>query len=198
MTGISVLRMLRGTLGTAAAWAVTWATGGFVIGLVRRFFVAGENPTAWTPTVALKTALWSAADLAIFGAISGLVFATIVASRGPLRLPQLSLRRMAVWGAASALLLPVEGLLIELEKYVGMPGYVIERLITYGALGALCAAGTLALARRGRDGESLTAGEFRVPVAREKADVRDRRLSTLLDALQGKPPIDAGARRGAF
>lgn len=176
MAKTSILRILRGTLGTAAAWAVTWAAAGFAFAPLRRFVVPVENPTMPTTIASL---MLSAVDLAMYGTISGVVFATLVASRGRFRLPHLSLRRMAFWGASSALILPVGGLLIEFEMVVAIPGYVLERLITYGALGALCAAGTLALARRGRDAGSVTAGEFRAPVTRERDMQGNQRLFLL-------------------
>jgi hypothetical protein len=90
----------------------------------------------------------------IWGAISGAVFAMLVALLERRReVDTLSSRRTAIWGALGAMALPTTILLIFLAE---APGFTLIQpavwsLSISAAQGAVCAFGTLALAKRGQN-----------------------------------------------
>jgi hypothetical protein len=127
----ALLRRLRGALGVGLTWAVGWAVIIFLIGTV----IGIVDPDSIDPgEEPLRMALMIIAPV---GMISGLFFAVIMSlaeHRKSVR--DLSLLRAAVWGALGAAVLP---LLTPMNDAV---------LSTVCPLGALFAAGTVALARR--------------------------------------------------
>ena len=124
------LRRLRGAAGIAVTWGSLWAAIGVVltlaIGVLRPEEIdPGEGPGK------------VAAVLGLVGFLSGLGFAAILYMGEKRRtIRELSLGRVALWGAVSAAAIP--GL-------IGAP--VSEGWIT-GTLGAIFAAGSVAVARR--------------------------------------------------
>jgi predicted membrane-bound spermidine synthase len=139
----TLLRRLRGMLGMGLSWAVGWAMVMFIIGSIIRVvdpdsIDAGEEP-------------WRMAGVIAFvGFLSGTAFAAIFASAERRRkIRELSVLRSAVWGALGGAVLP---LLTSMNESV---------LANTMPLGALFAAGTVAIARRAalretESGEQLT------------------------------------------
>jgi hypothetical protein len=87
----------------------------------------------------------------LWGALSGAIFAVVLAiAERSHTLAELSFARVAVWGAIGSLALPA-GLTIADLVRTAFPSewrFVLIALAIAAALGAGCAAGTLALARR--------------------------------------------------
>lgn len=125
-----MLRRLRGAMGIAVTWGSLWAAIGAVvaiaIGVVRPEEIdPGEGPGN------------VAAVFGLVGFLSGLGFAALLHMREKRRtIPELSLSRVALWGAVGGAAIPA---------LIGAP--VGEGWIT-GTLGALFAAGSVAVARR--------------------------------------------------
>jgi hypothetical protein len=135
----SLLRKLRGMLGVGITWAVGWAIVMFIIGNIVLLvdpdsIDAGEEP--WRLALMVGTV----------GFISGSVFALIFASaEGRRKIRDLSVTRAAFWGALGGAALP---LLTSMNDAI---------LANTMPLGALFAAGTVAIARRAalREAEQL-------------------------------------------
>jgi hypothetical protein len=126
----SLLQKLRGMLGVGVTWAVGWAVVMFIIGSIIGVvdpdsIDAGEEP-------------WRLALLVGFvGFLSGTAFAAIFASAERRRkIRELSVLRSAVWGALGGAVLPLLTTMNDAILTNTMP------------LGALFAAGTVAIARR--------------------------------------------------
>ena len=138
-----LLRRARGILGTALVWCIAWLAMGSAIGLYARLRTS--------PAVDARFVAWMAAAWALWGAVSGALFAlTVLAGERRRTLAQLSVWRVATWGALGALGLPVIFLCFVWAAggAVTWQGVVVT-LPTSAALGAACAAGTLTLAQRG-------------------------------------------------
>jgi hypothetical protein len=115
------LRRVRGVVGTALAWAAAWAIPGLLAGVP----------------------LWILAG-AISGAGFAVVFATAERQR---RLEDLSLKRMAAWGALGA----VVSAALATPLLVVLTGGALEIvpfLAAVTVLGAGSAVGTVAIAKR--------------------------------------------------
>lgn len=125
-----ILRRLRGMFGMGLTWAVGWAIVMFIIGTIIGVvdpdsIDAGEEP--WR----------MAAIVALVGFLSGTAFAAIFASAERRRkVRELSVLRSAVWGALGGAVLPLLTTMNDSILTNTMP------------LGALFAAGTVAIARR--------------------------------------------------
>ncbi|MGI9629282.1 MAG: hypothetical protein ACR2QM_20835 [Longimicrobiales bacterium] len=124
------LRRIRGVLGTAATWGAGWWGVGFV------GWATGLFPTA------LAFAIPTASVLATVGAIAGAGFATLLgATERDRTLGQLSLSRMATWGALG-------GAAIGLPMAIGMaPVAFLGTSVFVAVLGATSATATVALAK---------------------------------------------------
>jgi hypothetical protein len=95
-----------------------------------------------------------------FGFLAGLVFSVVLRLvEGRRQLGQMSLRRFAAWGAAVGLTLSATFFLAVSRGDPGFLRYfvVVGPIVGVGVAG--CAAGSLALARRGRDRELLATTE---------------------------------------
>lgn len=134
------IRRLRGILGTGLTWAVGWAVvfGGLMAFLGRPVtIIAGFG-----------------LGMGLVGFFGGSLFAAILSiTERRQRLEDLSLRRVALWGAISCLVLAGAFSLI------GGGGFVWDFLATMTLLGAGCSSGTVAVARRVRRRELIEAGE---------------------------------------
>ena len=159
-----MLRMLRGVLGTAIAWAVPWALGGgaalAVIGYASLAHL-GSRP----PELILEI-FWNGAMVAgVIGALSGAAFACVVAVRERhTSFADLTVPRMLLWGAigGGAIALASVGVAGIANARVLWPLLPLVGLST--ALGAASATSMLWLARRGRGAEvsvTLPAGAHR-------------------------------------
>jgi hypothetical protein len=127
-------RRIRGALGMGVTWAAAWS----VVGMVPRL-VLGFNPDAPFPIV-----------FGVFGFAAGVIFAALLAlTEGRRRLDQMSLPRFAGWGAVGGLLLSA---LFAVAASLGW-GTVLAVAPTFALACAVCAAGSLAVARRAVRGE---------------------------------------------
>jgi hypothetical protein len=137
------MRRARGAIGIGLTWAAAWFAAGII------FMVAAaphpENPffVAW----------------GVFGFIAGLVFASILGiierHRG---IDQLSLPRVAGWGAIGGLSLAV------IVQLAGLVGQFLLVGPLFALAGAGCAAATLALARKGDERRLLhSSADLSVP-----------------------------------
>ena len=140
------LRRIRGAIGMGAIWAAAWSAAG----LVPRW-VFGFNADVPFPLV-----------FGVLGFIAGVMFSgLVVLTEGRRTLGQISLPRFAGWGAVGGFLLSA---LFARAASLGS-GDVLAIAPTFALAGAICAAGSLALARR-----SSTRGLL--DVGRDIADVR--------------------------
>ena len=123
------LRRLRGAIGMGFAWAAAWSA----VGLVPRW-VLGFNADAPFPLV-----------FGVLGFAAGVTFSgLLVAVDGRRSFGQLSLSRIAWWGAMAGLLLSA---LFAHAASLGW-GDILMVAPTLALTCAVCAAGTLAVAKR--------------------------------------------------
>jgi len=123
------LRRVRGAIGMGVTWAVAWSAAGAV-----PRWVFGVETDAPLPLI-----------FGVFGLVAGLVFSGVLALTERRRtFDQMSLPRFAGWGAAGGLLLAVAW-----ARAVSLGwGDVLALAPTLAVASALCASGSLALARR--------------------------------------------------
>ena len=142
------LRRLRGVTVTALLWAFVWA---FIGALLIAFEVIrhGGNPTGPIGLAFLA----ATTSFGILGAFSGSVFAVVLALLERRRtLEDLSMRRVAAWGAIGGMALPILGVVTFLSRFSAIPLEDLVPVVVLGAvmavLGAACSTATVALARR--------------------------------------------------
>ncbi|HKN68821.1 MAG TPA: hypothetical protein VJW73_21200 [Gemmatimonadaceae bacterium] len=125
-----LLRRIRGALGIGVTWGVVWSAVG---GIPR--WVFGVNTDAPVPLI-----------FGVLGFLAGVTFAGILAlAERRRRFDEMSIPRFAGWGAAGGLLL---------SALFAAPaslywGDVLAVAPTFAIACAICASGSLALARRG-------------------------------------------------
>ena len=125
----NLLRRIRGVVGTGVVWAAAWSA----VGLVPRW-VFGFNTDAPFPLV-----------FGVLGFFAGVTFAGIVAlTEGRRTFGQMALPRFAGWGAVGGLLL--SAVFARAASLSGGEALLIAP--TFALASAVCAAGSLALARR--------------------------------------------------
>ncbi len=121
-------RRIRGAIGMGLAWGAAWFGAGILVARVPGFY--SDLPFALL--------------LAPFGFATGVIFSEIlVAIEGRRRFDRMSLSRFAGWGAVSGLLLAV--------VVAALRGETLEVSVFGPVLalaGGVCAAGSLAAARR--------------------------------------------------
>lgn len=123
------LRGIRGAIGMGFAWAAAW----FIAGFVPRW-VFGFNGDVPFPLV-----------FGALGFLAGIIFSgLLVLTEGRRRFDQMSLSRFAGWGATSGLLLSA---LFAKGASLGW-GDVLAIASTFALACAVCASGSLAVARR--------------------------------------------------
>ena len=142
-----MVRRLRAVLVTALSWAVFWLPFGFLMPLFR-----GPPPEClYCPPnwFILFLLTWC-----LSGGVSGAAFALVlmIAERRH-SLAELSMARVASWGAIGAAILPLVLVMADIVQS-GLAGFAwggaAVILGIAGSLGAVCATVTLALARRGQ------------------------------------------------
>lgn len=130
------MQRLRGAIGIGIAWAVIWAAAFTALGVV----ISLLDPDSIDPGESVGLVLRIGATL---GLVSGAGFSGLLAlAEGGRRIEELSLPRMALWGAVATAAFP---LLTPANNAM---------VILLCPLGAIVAAGSVAIARRG----SLRAG----------------------------------------
>lgn len=140
------LKRLRGVVGMGLTWAIAW---GLVGGLIMEGIVDphGEIADMWPQL------------LAIPGFLGGVAFSLVLAvAERKHRFDELSVPRFAAWGAVGGTLLGVLALGAGIFPEA-TPAWLRAAMVIgpYGALNAISASGTLAIARRGA-ARSLEAG----------------------------------------
>ena len=130
----SWLRGIRGAIGMGITWAVAWSA----VGIVPRF-VLGFNPDAPFPII-----------FGALGFVAGVTFsAVLVLTERRRRFDQMSLPRFAGWGATGGILLAA---LFARAASLSW-GDVLMIAPTFALASAVCASGSLALARRAANRE---------------------------------------------
>ncbi len=123
------LRRIRGAIGMGFTWGAAWS----VVGIVPRWLL-GFNPDAPFPIV-----------FGVLGFIGGVTFSgVLVLTEGRRRFDQMSLPRFAGWGAVGGLLLSA---VFARAASLGW-GDVLAIAPTFAVASAVCASGSLAVARR--------------------------------------------------
>jgi len=123
-------RRIRGAIGMGITWAAAWSAAG---GVPR--WVFGVNTDAPLPLV-----------FGVFGFIAGVIFSgVLVLTERRRRFDQMSLPRFAGWGAVGGLFVSA---LVAKAASLGW-GDVLALAPTLAGASAVCAAGSLGLARRG-------------------------------------------------
>lgn len=125
------LRRIRGVIGIGVTWAVAWA----LVGSVPRWLF-GFNTDAPFPII-----------FGVLGFIAGVIFSgLLMLTEGRRGFDQLTLPRFAAWGAVGGILLSA---IFTRIASLGF-GDVLAIVPTFAAASAICASGSLALARRAR------------------------------------------------
>lgn len=152
-----ILRTLRAVVLTALTWGFLWGMVGLTIGLIYalRYFP--------DMSILLLGSLILAKVVGIVGLFAGGTFAAVVAlaERGK-TFETLSLRRAAAWGAFGGVAYLVAELVISPWPFTSgsLPAWLVLSVTTIaGACGALSAAGSLAIARKGTPGLLEAAAE---------------------------------------
>lgn len=134
------LRRVRGALGIALVWGVGWAA----VGSLKAVLVDPKGS---------MDALWLGPPIGIFpGFVGGLIFSVVLAiAAAPRRLHELSLARVAAGGAMVGCLLGCLPLAIN-KPPAEFPVWVVAAVVigSLTLMGAVSAAGSLALARRAK------------------------------------------------
>ena len=141
-----LLRRVRGALGMGIAWGAAWS----IAGMVPRWLF-GFNADAPFPLI-----------FGVLGFIGGVIFFGVLAlAEGRRTFDQLSLPRFAAWGGVGGLLLSAVFTRIAslgaADVLIVAPAFVLAS--------AVCASGSLALARRGAklelsEGQNRTADQL--------------------------------------
>ncbi len=123
------LRRVRGAIGMGLAWGAAWGAAGSI-----PRWVFGFNPDAPFPII-----------FGVLGFLAGVIFfALLVMTEGRRSFDQMSIPRFAAWGAVGGMLLSA---LFARAASLGW-GDILIIAPTFAAACAVCASGTLALARR--------------------------------------------------
>lgn len=169
------LKRIRGAVGMGLTWAASWSVVGAVVAVLPWMTPPG-SPMGVTWVVGF------AAQFAALGFVGGAAFSVALGvMEGRRRFDQMSLPRFAVWGGLGGLMMwAARGTLgwsvMDFLWSVGLPGLNWGYAVSGGTivlLGAGCAAGTLALARRADDQDWLEAGEEVAEVGLTEEEVRE-------------------------
>jgi len=144
----TISRRLRGVATTALLWAVVWALTGIAIVAYHIVWHGGMAYARHQPFDVIASV---SLEFAFLGAFSGAGFAVALALLERRRtLDQLTLGRVAMCSAFGGVTLPTVS--VGANALLGSYGAELLPIATIGVvmgvLGAVCAAGTLALARR--------------------------------------------------
>jgi hypothetical protein len=162
------IRRIRGALGMGLTWAVTGFLAGGVIELIHNI---------WPNPIGAAVDIWPAV-LAYPGFLGGIAFSAVlgIAARRR-RFDELSIPRVAVWGAVGGLLVSlVPGVMV----LVGLasttePTWLLTLMIAgpFMAGGAIAASATLALARMSEDRALLEDSEDVADVGLSRDEERE-------------------------
>jgi hypothetical protein len=123
------LRRIRGAIGMGLTWGAAWSGAGFILAVATRFRADAPFPLVF----------------GVLGFIAGVIFSALLALiEGGRRLDQMSLPRFAGWGALGGLLLSAF-----FARAASLAwGDVLAVAPTFALASAICASGSLAMARR--------------------------------------------------
>src|SRR5258706_7012848 len=136
-------RRFRGVVGAALIWALAWLPIGILLLLWRN---SRNIECFYCPPALSVLGIWTG-----WGALSGAVFATVLmVAEGRHALAELRIERVATWGALGALSAPLAITVAETMQSGPYSDwtFTIGVLVFSALLGAGCASGTVALARR--------------------------------------------------
>jgi hypothetical protein len=143
------LRRVRGAIGMGLTWAAAWGGAGTLVTLAF-LLVTHSRPDAPFPF------MFGAA-----GFVAGVIFSGVLGFvEGRRRFDQMSLPRFAAWGAVGGFLLSATFVLA--VSLAGDPAFLWNLLVVgpvFAVAAGGSAAGSLALARRAQDRESLETTE---------------------------------------
>jgi hypothetical protein len=123
------LRRIRGAIGMGVIWGAVWSGAGLVLAAATRFQADAPFPLIF----------------GVLGFMAGVIFSALLAvTQGRRRLDQMSLPRFAGWGAMGGLLLSA---LFARAASLDW-GDVLAIVPTFALACAVCASGSLAVARR--------------------------------------------------
>ena len=123
------LRRIRGAIGMGFTWGAAWSGAGFVLAVLTGFKADAPFPLVF----------------GVLGFIAGVIFSAFLAlTEGRRRFDQMSLPRFAGWGATGGLLLSA---VFAKAASLGW-GDVLAIAPTFALACAVCASGSLAVARR--------------------------------------------------
>lgn len=141
-----MLRRFRAVLVTAVRWSLVWLPMGLVLGIISN---AGPDYDLAPPPIPFFALAWT-----VWGAMSGGAFAIILSfAESGRTIATLSLLRTALWGALGCMTLPV---VLAASDLFGRPWFIGRDdwalfafvLASSAVVGAVCAAGTIAVLRR--------------------------------------------------
>ena len=123
------MRRIRGAIGMGFTWGAAWAGAGIALAVVTRFQADAPFPLVF----------------GVLGFFAGVVFSGLLAlTEGRRRWDQMSLPRFAGWGALGGLLLAA---VFAKAASLGWADVLVVAP-TFAAACAVCASGSLAVARR--------------------------------------------------
>lgn len=123
------LRRIRGAIGMGITWGVAWGAAGFLLAVATGFKADAPFPLIFS----------------VLGFIAGLTFsAFLMLTEGRRRFEEMSLRRFAAWGATGGVVLAA---VFAKAASLGW-GDVLAIVPTFALASAVCASGSLAVARR--------------------------------------------------
>jgi hypothetical protein len=123
------LRRIRGAIGMGFTWGVAWSLVGVLLAVVTGFKADAPFPLIF----------------GVLGFFAGIIFSAFLAlTEGRRNIDQMSLPRFAGWGAAGGLLLSA---VFAKAASLGV-GDVLAIAPTFAVASAVCASGSLAVARR--------------------------------------------------
>jgi hypothetical protein len=123
------LRRIRGAIGMGFTWGAAWSVAGMLLAAATGFKADAPFPLIF----------------GVLGFVAGVIFSGFLAlTEGRRRFDQMSLPRFAGWGAAGGLLLSAL-----FAKAASLEwGDILAIAPTFALASAVCASGSLALARR--------------------------------------------------
>ncbi|HEY4129531.1 MAG TPA: hypothetical protein VGM50_02885, partial [Gemmatimonadaceae bacterium] len=123
------LRRIRGAIGIGVTWGVAWSGAGFLLAVLTHFQADAPFPLVF----------------GVFGFFAGIVFSALLTmTAGRRTFDQMSLPRFAAWGATGGLLLAA--LFTTAASLSWRDALAVAP--TFAIASAICASGSLALARR--------------------------------------------------
>ena len=151
------LRRLKGAIGTALTWAVSWSVTGMLLGT-----------TGFLGQLALVEYVVFGGAFAALGFIGGATFSVVLSlTEGRRRFDQLSLPRFALWGAFGGALMSLT------MAAFGESAAFVNTVTFFAVLGAGSSAGSLVLARKAEDQELLRSADQVAEVGLSGGETRE-------------------------